>query len=151
MYQLQLLINTIPKKLTEDRIQKPCLDEKGKGAKRIYDYQQWLERFKQYTKRKNIKDIRPLIKERTISDTEWNANEEKLPQDFLWSLGAEQPIKGRTEPDKIEINKLNKPYDKLYLPKRIENNRGETFWAKQSEQKHRRTNVRNCSNWKKSV
>ena len=31
----------------------------------------------------------PLINEETITGTEWNTEEKKIQQDFLWSLGPE--------------------------------------------------------------
>ena len=56
--------------MTEDRIQKPCLDEKGIKKKRICNDRQCLERLEQYTKRKYKTDIAPLIKEKTTTETE---------------------------------------------------------------------------------
>ena len=53
--------------MTEDRIKLPCLDEKGLAGKRIYNYRHWLDRLKQYTKRKYEIDIGPLIKEETMT------------------------------------------------------------------------------------
>ena len=61
--------------MTGDRIQIPCLDVKAIDGKRIYKYQQWLDRFKQYTKRKYNIDIGLLIKEGTFTETEWNLRE----------------------------------------------------------------------------
>ena len=55
--------------MTEDRIKLPWLDEKRIDEKRIYNYRQWLKRFKQYTKRKYETDIGPLIKEKTMTGT----------------------------------------------------------------------------------
>ena len=59
--------------MAEDRTKIPFLDEKEIGGKRIYNYWQRLERFKQYTKRKYEIDIGPLIKE-TMTRTECNTN-----------------------------------------------------------------------------
>ena len=56
-------------------MQKPCLDGKGIYGKRFYNYRQWLERFKQYTKRKYNIDSGKLIKEETITETERNTAE----------------------------------------------------------------------------
>ena len=58
--------------MTEDRIQIPYLDRKGVVGKRIYNYRQWLERFEQCSKTKHDTDIGPLIKEKTITGTEWD-------------------------------------------------------------------------------
>ena len=63
--------------MIEDTIQTPCLDEKGVDLKRIYNYRQWFELFKQYTRRKYVTDIGPLIIEQTMTRTEWDTNEKK--------------------------------------------------------------------------
>ena len=54
--------------MAEDRIKLPCLDQKGIYGKKIYNHRQWLERFKQYRKRKNEIDIGPLIKEEQMTE-----------------------------------------------------------------------------------
>ena len=69
-------------------MQLPCLDERGTDRKRIYNYPQWLKRFKQYTKRKNIKDIGPLTEEETISETEW-ITKKRTDTRYFWALGPE--------------------------------------------------------------
>ena len=68
IYQVKLLIITIPKKKTEGRIQIPCLDKKRIDGKRICNCRQALERLKPNTKRKYNRDIGPLIIEGTIID-----------------------------------------------------------------------------------
>ena len=108
--------------MTEDRIQKPCLYEEGMVEKKIYNYRQWLKRFKQNTKKKHIIEIGPLIKEGTITKTENNL-EEKMQQDFLWVLGPKAThrvtrFKYRTTTRKIETDKLIKLYNRYYLPKK---------------------------------
>ena len=75
--QVQIIITT-QKERTEDRIQVPCLDEKGIDGKRIYQYRQWLERIKRYTKRRYNTNIEPLVNEVTITETERNTKEEKI-------------------------------------------------------------------------
>ena len=52
--------------MTKDRLQTPCQKKKDRREK-IYNYQQWSERFKQNTKRKYITDIGPLMTEETIT------------------------------------------------------------------------------------
>ena len=64
-------------KMTEDRIQTPSLDKNGIDGKRIYNYRQWSERFEQYTKKRYDTDIGALIKEKTMTGTEWDTKEEK--------------------------------------------------------------------------
>ena len=76
------------KKMTEDTKQKPCLDKKGVDGEIICKYQQWLQVFKKYTKRKYDPDIGPLIREEAMNGTEWEVKEEKI-QTFLRALGAE--------------------------------------------------------------
>ena len=68
--------------MIEDREKLPCMDEKGIDEKTIYNYQQRLDPFKHYTKRKDEIDIRPLIKEQILTGTDWNT-EQKKQQDFL--------------------------------------------------------------------
>ena len=109
--------------MRDDQIILPYLDEKGLDGKKICNNRQWLDRFKQNTKRKYEIDIGPLIKKETMTGTdEWNTKEEKMQQDFLWALGPEathQKTKPeyRTDPDNIKIDNLKKPYNKFYLPK----------------------------------
>ena len=71
--------------MTKNRIQMPYLDKKGKriDGKRIFNYRQWLERFKQYTRRKYNIGIGPLIKYETIIEIEWSTKEEMIQQEFL--------------------------------------------------------------------
>ena len=138
--------------MTEDRIKLPCLDEKGIHRKRIFDYQQWLDRFKQYTKRKYEIDIGPLFKEETMTGTECNTKEEKIQQDFLWALEPEatRQITGseyETDPDIIKIDKLIKLYNRYNLPKKnTYNSRGHFFGQNKQIRKHRKITGRNYSN-----
>ena len=74
--------------MTEDRIQISCLDEKGLYGKRNRSSRQWLERFKQNTRRIYDTGIGPLIKEETMNGTEWELKEEKTQQVFL-SIGTQ--------------------------------------------------------------
>ena len=99
--------------MTEDRIQISYLDEKMVEGKRINNYQQWLEQFKQCTKRNYDTDIGPLIREETMNGTEWDATEEKIQQDFLQALRPETIhqitlSEYRTELDKIKLKKTNR-------------------------------------------
>ena len=63
--------------MNEDRIQIPCLEENRLHGKK-YNYRQKLKRFKQFKKRKYDTDIRPLIKEETMTGTEWDTKEARL-------------------------------------------------------------------------
>ena len=109
--------------MTEERVKLLCLDEKRIEAKIIYNNRQWLERFKPNTKRKYEIDIGSLIKEETMTGTDWNSKEEKIKQDFLWAqrLEATHQIprsEYRTDPENIKIDKLFKLYNRHYLPQK---------------------------------
>ena len=125
--------------MTEDRIILPCLDEKGINGKRINNYRQWLDRVKQYMKRKNEIDTGPLTKQETMTGIEWISKEEKIHQDFLWALrpkAAHQITQSEylTDPDNLRKEKLNKLYKSYYLTKRKKyNSRGDFFWANQTD------------------
>ena len=73
--------------MTENKIQSLCPDKKRIDRNRIYDYGQWLERFRQYTSRKNTIDIRLLIKNETQTGAEWTTKEDKKQKAFFWALG----------------------------------------------------------------
>ena len=61
----ELVITT---KENDQRQNTNTLDEKGIDGKRIYNYRQWLKRFKQYTKKEYEIDIRPLIEDETMKE-----------------------------------------------------------------------------------
>ena len=114
--------------------------QEGTRQEKNYYYRQWLDRFKQNTKRKHEIDIGPLNKEDPkTGSAEWNTQEEKIQQGFLSALRPEATqqitrIEYRTEPDKNKIVKLLKLYNRYYLPKRDEyNSRGDFFRAKQRD------------------
>ena len=59
--------------MTGDRKKLPQLGQKGLDGHRIYNYRQWIDRYKQYTKRKYEIDIGPVIKAENKPGTdEWN-------------------------------------------------------------------------------
>ena len=140
--------------MTDDRIKLPYLDEIGLDGKRIYNYRQGLDRFKQYTKRKYEIDIRPLSKEETMAGTnEWSTKEEKIQQDFLWALrpkATHQITKSdyRTDPDNIKIDKLKKNYitDIIYRKETNKNQEEISFGQNKKVRRHRQTTERNYSN-----
>ena len=123
----------------EDRAKLPCLDEKGLDGERSYTYPRWLNRFKQYTKRKYEIDIGPKIKEETMTGTECNTKEETIQQNFLRALGprATHQIarsEYRADPDKIKVENLIKLYKRYYIPKGNKYNSKRDFvWAKQTD------------------
>ena len=72
--------------------------------------------------KKDIK-IGPLIKEDTMTGTEWDTKEENIQQEVLWALAPKAThqktrSKYRTQPDKIKIDKIIKLYYRYNSPKR---------------------------------
>ena len=65
--------------------------------------------------------------------------EANIREDFIWGVGLEAlyqitQAEYKTEPDNIKIKNLIRLYTEHYLPKRnTYHNRGDFFWAKQSE------------------
>ena len=80
--------NLLPhrEKMAQDRKRTNVFGPERDRRKKIYNYRQWLERFKQHTKKKYETYIGPLIKEETMTETISNTEEEKMQQDFLWLL-----------------------------------------------------------------
>ena len=55
----------------------------------IFTPRQWLERFRQFTKREHKFDITPLLKGEDFTDTDWTGKEMAVQEDFLWGVGPE--------------------------------------------------------------
>ena len=97
----------------------PNLEAKASDGNPIFTPRQWLERFRQFTKREHKIDIAPLVP--------------------IWGVGPGAlyqitRAEYKTEPDSIKIKDLIRLYTEHYLPKRnTYYNRGDFFWAKQSE------------------
>ena len=137
--------------MTDDRVKLPYLDKKGLDGKGIYNYRHWIDRFKQYTKRKYEIDIGLTKKENLTGTDKWNTKQEKIQQDFLWALRtkARHQItrsEYRTDPDNIKIDKLIKLYNRYYLPKRNNSNSRGDFLGKTTDKRERKTTGRNYSN-----
>ena len=118
----------------------PNLEAKASDGNPIFTPRQWLERFRQFTKREHKIDITPLIKEEDITEAGWTAKKDaKIQEDFIWGVGPEAlyqitRAEYKTEPDSIKSKDLIRLYTEHYLPKRNTfHNRGDVFWAKQSE------------------
>ena len=116
------------------------LEVKASDGNQIFTPRQWLERFRQFTKREHKIDITPLIKGEDITEAGWTAEKEtNIQEDFIWGVGPEAlyqitRAEYKTEPDSIKIKDLIRLYTEHYLPKRnTYHNRGDFFWAKQSE------------------
>ena len=118
----------------------PNLETKATDGNPVFTPRQWLERFKQFTKREHKIDIIPLLKGEDITDSGWGAKEQAIQEDFIWGVGPEALFQitraeYKTDPDSIKIKDLIRLYTEYYLPKRnTYHNRGDFFWAKQSEE-----------------
>ena len=108
-------------------------------GKKIFTPKQWLERFRQYTKRKYKMDIAELIRGEEMTQNEWATKENQIQDDFIWGLGPEAlyqmtRAEYKTDPDKIAIKDLIRLFNEYFLPKRnTYHNGGEFFWTKQTE------------------
>ena len=58
-------------------------------GKKIFTPKQWLERFRQYTKRKYKMDIAELIRGEEITQADWATKENQIQDDFVWGIGIE--------------------------------------------------------------
>ena len=108
-------------------------------GKKIFTPKQWLERFRQYTKRKYKMDIAELIRGEEMTQNEWATKENQIQDNFIWGIGPEAlyqmtRAEYKTDPDKIAIKDLIRLFNEYFLPKRnTYHNRGEFFWTKQTE------------------
>ena len=67
----------------------PNLEAKASDGNQIFTPRQWLERFRQFTKREHI-DITPLIKREDTTEAGWTAEKEtNIQEDFIWGVGPE--------------------------------------------------------------
>ena len=85
--------------------------EATSDGKRILTPKQWLERFRQYIKRKHKMDITELIRGVEITQTGWFGKEAEIQEDFTWGIGPEAlyqmtRAEYKTEPDKIAAKDL---------------------------------------------
>ena len=77
-------------------------------GKKIFTPKQWLERFRQYKKRKYKMDIAELIRGEDMTQADWATKENQVQDDFIWGIGPEAlyqmtRAEYKTEPDKIAI------------------------------------------------
>ena len=118
----------------------PNLETKIADGNPVFTPRQCLERFKQFTKREHKTDITPLPKGEKITDTGWAGKEQAIQEEFIWGVGPEALFQitraeYKTDPDSKKIKVLIQLFTEYYLPKRnTYHNRGEFFWAKQSEE-----------------
>ena len=108
-------------------------------GKKILTTKQWLERFRQFTKRKYKMDIAELIRGEEMRQADWATKESQIQDDFVWGIDPEglyqmTRAEYKTEPDKIALNDLIRLFNEYFLPKRnTYPNSGEFFWTKQTE------------------
>ena len=67
----------------------PILETKATDGNPVFTPRQWLERFKQFTKREHKIDITPLLKGEETTDCGWTAKEQAIQEDFIWGVGPE--------------------------------------------------------------
>ena len=105
-------------------------------GKKIFTPKQWLERFRQYTKKM---DIAELIRGEEMTQNEWATKENQIQDDFVLGIGPEAlyqmtRAEYKTDPDKIAIGDLIRLFNENFLLKRnTYHNRGDFFWIKQTE------------------
>ena len=121
-----------------NQIEVPNLEATSDG-KSIITPKQWLERFRQYTKRKYKIDIAELIRGADITQNGWTEKENEIQEDFIWGIGPEAlyqmtRAEYKTDPDKIKIKDLIRLFHENFIPKRnTYHNRGKFFRTRQSE------------------
>ena len=115
----------------------PNLEAKATDGNPVLTPEQWLERFRQFCKHKI--HIAPLLKGEDITDTGWTGKEQLIQEDFQWGKGLEAlyqitRVEYKTEHDSIKVKDLIRLFTVFYMPKRnTYHNRGDFFWAKQTE------------------
>ena len=116
----------------------PNLQAKATEVNPVFTPRQWLEIFRQFCKREHKLDITPLLKGEKI--TNWAGKEQATQEDFIWGVGPDAlyqitRTEYKTEPDSIKKD-LIRLFTEFYMPKRnTYHNRGDFFWAKQTEDK----------------
>ena len=63
--------------MTTENLEVPNLEARQQDGKPTYTPKQWVERFKQFTKRKHKVDITPLLKGEAMTDSTWAGIEKK--------------------------------------------------------------------------
>ena len=94
----------------ESKIEVPNFEATSDG-KKIFTPKQWLERFRQYAKRKHKMDITELIRGAEMTQTGWTGKEAEIQEDFIWEIGPEAlyqmtRAEYKTEPDRIAVKDL---------------------------------------------
>ena len=132
--------------MKESKIKVPNFEATSDG-KKILTPKQWLERFRQYAKRKHKVDITELIHGAEMTQTGWSGKETEIQEDFIWGIGPEAlyqmtRAEYKTEPDKIAVKDLIRLFFRMNISYRsgtptitAENSSGRN----RPNPKHRRT------------
>ena len=91
-----------------EKITVPNLEEKAADGNSVFTPKQWLERFRQFTKRQHKIDITSLIKGGNVTATGWTGKEKLIQEDCIWGVGLEAlwqitRAECKTDPDSINI------------------------------------------------
>ena len=112
--------------------------EATSDEKRLFTPIQWLERFRQYTKKIHI-DTTEVIRGAEMIQNCRTDKETKVQEDFICGIGPEAlyqmtRLEYKTEPDKIAVKDLIRLLNEYILPKRNSyHNRGEFLRTRQTE------------------
>ena len=84
----------------------PNLEAKATDGNPVFTPREWLERFRQFTKREHKINIAPLLKGEDVTDTRCTGREQLIQEDFIWGVGPEAlyqitRAEYKTEPDRI--------------------------------------------------
>ena len=115
------------------------LEAKASDGNAVFTPRQWLERFRQFTKREHRIDISQLLKGEDVTESGWTGKEQLIQEEKIssgeWDLKHYIPrTVYKTEPYSIKIKDWL--FTEYYLSKRKTfHNRGDFFWAKQTEDK----------------
>ena len=106
----------------------------------VFTRRQWLERFKQFTKREHKFDITPLLKGEEITDSGWAAKEQEIQEAFIWGVGPEALFQitraeYKTNPDSIKTKDLIRLNTKYYLPNETLTTTEEIFSGRNNQKK----------------
>ena len=118
----------------------PNQEAKATEGNPVFTSKQWLERLRQFSKREHKIDIAPLIKGGEITQNGWTGKKQAIQEDFNWVVGPEalyqlMRAEYKTEPDTIKSKDLTRLFTGYYMPKRnTYHNRGDFFWAKETEE-----------------
>ena len=74
--------------------------------KEIFTPKQWLERFRQYTKRKHKIDIAEIIRGADMTQNDLAKKETQIQEDFIWGIGPEALYQMTRAELKTELDKI---------------------------------------------